>query len=298
MKDYELETRGFNTPKLAVRFFETKIYKKSVIAGNDNEIACYSIVYSKKGNFQINCSGKSFKLGKGDVFIAKPFEKFKVVGITENDISKLVCVFFLVNTFDNIKSDTDFLRVFSDRKNGEFNIYTADDFDSPLIIDVFFNQFYSYFEKNVAFCHYALLVGSVISILDLAFDHKFSKRATDSADEYAVRIYDYISGHFTTPLTAEMMTEKFSISKWYLDKVTKKFYGYSFLKTLKVMRMWHSRHLISLNSYKLAEIAKLCGYNDYSAFYRCYIGYFGISPAEDVKIFRKTGSFYNNEKEW
>ena len=73
-------------------------------------------------------------------------------------------------------------------------------------------------EKNVAFCHYALLVGSVISILDLAFDHKFSKRATDSADEYAVRIYDYISGHFTTPLTAEMMTEKFSISKWYWIK--------------------------------------------------------------------------------
>lgn len=298
MKNYDLETKGFNTPELAVRFFETKIYKKSAIAGNDNEIACYSIIYANKGNFQINCDGKSFKLEKGSIFIAKPFERFKVIGLTAKETSKMVCVFFLVNIFDTIKSDTNFLRAFNDRRNGEFNIYTTDDFDSPLIVNEIFNQFYSYFEKNVAFCHYALLVGSFISMIDLAFDHKISKRAADNNDEYAVRIYDYITGHFTTPLTAEMMTEKFSISKWYLDKVTKKFYGYSFLKTLKIMRMWHSRHLISRNSYKLSDVAKLCGYNDYSAFYRCYTGYFGISPAEDVKIFRKTGNFYNSDKEW
>ena len=41
------------------------------------------------------------------------------------------------------------------------------------------------------------------------------------------------------------------------------------------------------------ESFEMCGYAEYSAFYKAYLNYFGITPKEDYEIYSKTGAFYN-----
>lgn len=292
MENYNIDFQYFMSSELIIKFMRIKLKNKSVINNDDSSPDYYSIILITDGKFKINCYEKSYGLSQGDIFIAKPFEKYKIIAMSENQTSHIIHIMFSAKLFESVESDIDFLRAFDDRAKGENNSYFSDELSSPDTSAEIIKQYNYYLSKNIAFCHYALLTGSLISQLDLAFDNRSLKNATDSSNEYAVKIFDYIASHFTSPLTAESITKKFSISKWYLDKITKRFYGHSFLNTLKIMRMWHARDLMTRNSFKMADIAKAVGYSDYSAFYRCYLGFFGISPTKDLKLYRETKKFY------
>ena len=45
--------------------------------------------------------------------------------------------------------------------------------------------------------------------------------------------------------------------------------------------MWYAYNLIAKHpKMTMNKIAEMCGYNEYSAFYKAYLNYFGISPKE------------------
>lgn len=297
MKNYEIDFQHFNSSELVIKFLRIKLKNKSVINEDFFSPDYYNIIGIHDGKFKINCYRNSYNLSSGDIFIAKPFEKYEILALSEGQSSHIVNIMFSAKLFENIKSDTDFLRAFDNRVKGNDNAYISEEFELGEVSKHIISLYYSYLTKNTPFCHYALLTGSLVSQLDFAFDKKFSKNAADSSSEYAVKVFDYIASHFTQPLTAELISKKFAISKWYLDKITKRFYGHSFLNTLKIMRMWHARDLMTKNSFKLGDIAKSVGYSDYSAFYRCYIGFFGISPTKDQRLYRETKKFYDNKDE-
>ena len=71
-----------------------------------------------------------------------------------------------------------------------------------------------------------------------------------------------------------------------------KFYNKNFSGLLKSARMWGARGLIINNkTNKLEKISQLCGYNDYSAFYKNYKDFFGVSPKDDLMFYRKHKTF-------
>ena len=84
-------------------------------------------------------------------------------------------------------------------------------------------------------------------------------------------------------------------SKWYVDKVTKRFYGKPFHQTIKSMRMWHAKALM-VYKHSLIKISKHCGYTDYSAFYRAYTSFFGVSPKNEYQYYLKNKSFLSDKK--
>ncbi|MBQ4156322.1 MAG: helix-turn-helix transcriptional regulator, partial [Clostridia bacterium] len=78
------------------------------------------------------------------------------------------------------------------------------------------------------------------------------------------------------------------------DKVTKQFYGKPFHQTVKSMRMWHAKALMVYKR-NLTEISKLCGYTDYSAFYRAYSSFFGVSPKKEYQFYLKNKTFLSDK---
>ena len=91
-----------------------------------------------------------------------------------------------------------------------------------------------------------------------------------------VRIAQYLKN-----ITAESVAESFFVSKWYVNNICKRFYNKSFRQTIIDMRMWYAYNLIAKHpTMTINKIAEMCGYNEYSAFYKAYLNYFGISPKE------------------
>jgi AraC-like DNA-binding protein len=92
-----------------------------------------------------------------------------------------------------------------------------------------------------------------------------------------VHIVDYINNNLTQPLTLDSIALRFYISKFYLAHAFKARMGLSVHQYINRRRIYQSRQL--LQSGVLANRAcHLCGFSNYSAFYKAFKAVYGVSP--------------------
>ena len=100
-KDFVSHTKGFYKPELIIHFMEFFVYRKCKCF--EKEIKeNYDILYIEFGRFDFICEGKIKELKPGDVFIAKPFENYEVIGLSEQKSSKITIISFIANIYINI----------------------------------------------------------------------------------------------------------------------------------------------------------------------------------------------------
>ena len=104
---------------------------------------------------------------------------------------------------------------------------------------------------------------------------------TDHAEpeqqELLANILDYIDRHLPEKLSMKSVSTEFLISQSALGQLFKKHLGISFYKFIVEKRLNEAKLLIVRNT-PLKEIPDLCGFSDYSAFYKAFTQKYGISP--------------------
>ena len=289
----------FNTQEIVVESIRVNFPKTTDIMKFENKHS-YSIFCPSEGRFRVFCCGKSFDLDPGDIFIAMPFENFNIVYVYDNtkfeDDKKPIIkrVEFASNSFDGT-GDENYLRAFNNRKKGENCHYKSNDFVNCIKPIDIFSFLKSCTDKNLSFVHFKSLVAALITVLDVAFDKKHVGIKPLVSTEYDVKIWDYILNNCLSKISAETVEKEFNVSKWYLDKVTNKFYGKPFKKTINALRLWHAKTIIKQNI-PLSDVATLGGFANYSTFYRAYTNFFDISPKDDYMHFKNNSIFYSDEK--
>ncbi len=116
----------------------------------------------------------------------------------------------------------------------------------------------------------------------------FSKRESNSstAENISSKIIDYINSNITQNITPDSIAEEFFISRSYLYSIFKETTGSSVWEYITVKRLLLSKELL-LRGNRPTAVYMLCGFNDYSSFYRAYKAKFGVSPKDNfVKISR------------
>lgn len=292
-KGFIVTEKGFYDPELCIRFMKVKATKTSYVHGAYNSFD-YQMILVTRGNFEILCENKLFPLEKGDVFIAKPLENYRIKCFETQKALSFTIITFHQNLFKNSKGDSDFLRAFNNHEFGIPNIYKAKFFGDFSICNSV-DLLKSYTDKNLGFIHFLSVVSTIISQLDVAFDNLNTTSSSDTTNDISVKVWDYIVRNCMSMITAKEICEKFFVSKWFVDKVTKQFYGLPFHQTVKSMRMWHAKALMVYKR-SLTDISKLCGYTDYSAFYRAYSSCFGVSPKKEYQHFLKNRTFLSDKK--
>lgn len=279
----------FDSPKLSVCSYRLKDKKNNRFT-DYCDFGYYSIVYITKGEVGFIHNGKHEVLNKGDIFIAMPYEDFSITA-EGDDINRS---FFIIsihqNLFSEVKGDENFFRAFLNRKKGELNVYRHEKLIKYDICDKIFPFFDKCINKNLGEVHFSALITTIITVISLIYDENNFTPSSKYSEEYEVLIWDYILSNALTDLSSKDIENKFSISKWYLDKVTNRFYGKPFHKTLTSLRMWHSRQLMQ-KGVSCQEISGLCGFNNYSSFFRCYQRFFKSTPKDDYSYYKKNGIF-------
>ena len=104
-----------------------------------------------------------------------------------------------------------------------------------------------------------------------------------ASEQLGKEIIQFIKDNFTNPdMYAKLVIERFSISEHALQKYVQNITGKSFFEYLEHLRLEYAKQLISEKEVPLREVAKMCGYSSYNAFYKAFKRNFKMSPSTKI----------------
>ena len=95
-------------------------------------------------------------------------------------------------------------------------------------------------------------------------------------------VISYINGHYTESITLDFLCDKFYISKFYLSRSYERVTGKSIYQSILEKRMIMARKLVICGEQQ-TDFFALCGFNQYSNFYRAFKKYYRMSPSAFIK---------------
>lgn len=92
------------------------------------------------------------------------------------------------------------------------------------------------------------------------------------------QVLSYLGTHFNEHLTLDMLANHFFISKYYLSHEFHRTVGVSVHRYITLKRLNYAYDLLS-EGHPAGQVALLCGFGDYTAFYKAFKAEYGISPS-------------------
>lgn len=104
----------------------------------------------------------------------------------------------------------------------------------------------------------------------------------DSHTNQAVaQIVGYVNLHYGETITLDQLAEQFYVSKYHLSREFSRQMGISIYQYIQKKRLLIARQLLDQGK-RPNEVYPLCGFNDYTCFYRAFKSEYGTSPREYV----------------
>ena len=102
----------------------------------------------------------------------------------------------------------------------------------------------------------------------------------DSHTNQAVaQVVGYVNLHYSEPITLDQLAEQFFVSKYHLSREFSRQMGISIYHYIQKKRLLIARQLLDQGK-RPNEVYPLCGFNDYTCFYRAFKAEYGVSPRE------------------
>lgn len=99
-----------------------------------------------------------------------------------------------------------------------------------------------------------------------------------STDTQLISILQFIHNHLSEPLTLDAIATAFLMSRASLSRLFTKHLGISFYQYILQRRLLLSRELL-ISGKQASKVYELCGFSDYSCFYRAFKKRFGEVPS-------------------
>ena len=124
----------------------------------------------------------------------------------------------------------------------------------------------------------------MINLLYLVFS-EFDKDKTESENQSKIdmlNIKSYIDGNYAQKITLELLSEQFYVSRFYIEKNFKKYFGIPAIKYYNRVKYENSCRLLC-DGKRVGEVAEKLGFDNIFSFSRFFKNISGLSPSEYVK---------------
>ncbi|MBQ2696025.1 MAG: helix-turn-helix transcriptional regulator [Clostridia bacterium] len=265
----------------AAENFHIQKVEKAYEAKKPHTHEYFQIYYIAKGCLTHFIGNKSSKLRQSDMFIIPP-------GVMHYILPEPSTVFysfsfmpeFLGEGNPNNKLVTLFLRSLLTKKNilPKVSIDSDDIFHIESIMERMLNEFCcKKFCRNEIIHSYAVLL--VAELARNYFEKNTLPEYFDNSKEFVLHCIEYIENNFTDHITLDDISKRSAMSKNSFCSLFYKLTGHSFNSYLNLCRIKKATEYIK-DGYKITAIYGLCGYTDFSTFYRNFKKIMGVSPKE------------------
>lgn len=105
-------------------------------------------------------------------------------------------------------------------------------------------------------------------------------RDEQTLPEYIVYLKKYIENHFNNPLSLDALASFANVSKYHMEREFKKYTGFSVNEYIIALRLEQAKFLMSTLPLPLEQICLMCGFSNYSNFYKLFQKNTGLSPKQ------------------
>ncbi len=127
-------------------------------------------------------------------------------------------------------------------------------------------------------CAYAILLQLLTQIIRISsVDKKAAERY--STPTLIAEILAYINEHFAQPMSLDSLASHFYINKYYLAHEFKSAVGTSLYRYITLKRL-NTAYALLREGASATQVGAVCGFNDYTVFYRAFKAEYGFSPTQ------------------
>ena len=237
------------------------------------------IYYFISGDCTYVIEGTAYHLRPHDLIFKRPLEAHKLIVNSDRVPYARIGITLPLDLFNGLDSELQLFDAMLQRPLGTNNRFTTEDFGNPLCENVM-EQIVERGEtmSRAEFLSHILLL---LTEADRVLKHKSTSSQTNHrATAVSTRLIDYTNEHLYTDITMQTLCDKFFLSYSQINRIFKQHTGTTAGQYIATKRLLTARDKIRHGT-SPAEVCYLCGYNDYSSFYRAYTKYFGHSPKQD-----------------
>ena len=234
------------------------------------------IYFFVSGNVEYLVEGSRYPLDENSIMIMRPAEahKPKILG---SEKYERYAVNFPLGFADFIDPEGSLSKAFTEHSLGKNNMLNSSQTDTALIKKLFTEMCTddSDYNKQLTIKTHLLIMLDMISRAYASLENTSQKpRST------AERIIAYVNNHLFENISVPELAEHFYLSPSQFSRVFRQATGAAPWEYITKKRLTAAKEKIQSGA-SAQKACELCGFNDYSAFYRAYTKHFGCSPKEN-----------------
>lgn len=218
--------------------------------------------------------GTAYPLQPGDIILVRPMEAHNV-RIDPSAPYERILLNFDAGILSSIDPENRLMQPFFQRPAGKRNLYRP---ENDRCLSLLQNMTTPSPEQRL------VILGNLILLLQQLTQMFCSEQhVVESPDTLESEIIRYINKHLDRELTIQTLCDRYFISRAQLCRRFRQATGTSIGNYITAKRLLLAQQLLRQKQ-KPTEVFTSCGYQDYSAFYRAYINYFGHSPGDERRF--------------
>ena len=243
----------------------------------------YEVYFFLSGNVQYNIESRSYLLTPGDVLLISPMELHQpMFGSEHREYERIV-----------LWIDKGFLEEFAlpgMDMTGCFNT-TAPGHTNLLRPEGVARQYLTFLLENLLvedasedpYSEMAALslLGQILVSLNRLARQNAGEEHKSRPDTTVYSVLGYINEHYSEALTLDDLANRFFISKYHLSREFQRLVGTSVHRYIVQKRLVMAKQMLSEGK-PSSEVYQLCGFGDYSNFFRAFKAEYQISPKDYV----------------
>ena len=249
----------------------------------------YEIYFFLSGNVSYNIESRSYRLSPGDVLLINPQELHQPLVSPEKQNYERY-VLWLSSSFlqQFILPDQDLSQCFDTSQPTHTNLIRPDGVTRELLTYLFQQLIREQDSREFAAelnC-LSLLAQLLVLVNRTALRAGRAPEPRENADSVVYRILGYIGEHYNEDLSLDFLANEFFLSKYHLSREFSRVVGTSVHRYIVQKRLIMARQMMAAGT-STSEVSQLCGFGDYSNFYRAFINEYQISPRKYQEELKK-----------
>lgn len=237
----------------------------------------YELLWLMHGDASYIIDDTSYRLSEGDILITKPNELHTIIFHSEEHYRR--CFIQFSNEFANFLDSN--LTSFFDKLSADSNRIIHKDIAEKYNLYSYFENVADYTVNKRPFSHTAVQANISMLLVKLNEVYASMPKKTSAPADRIEKIAAYLTQHPNTSL--DELASMFFISKYHLCHTFKNRYGITVKEFVNTRRIAKAKMMIE-DGHSITELCYLCGFNDYTTFYKTFKKLTGKTPSDFFRL--------------